>query len=36
MKKGAKVIVDNTFYSPIYQRPIEEGADIVLTQRPSI
>ncbi len=25
----AKVIVDNT-YSPIYQRPIEEGADIVL------
>ena len=29
-EKGAKVIVDNTFYSPIYQRPIEEGADIVL------
>ena len=28
--KGAKVVVDNTFYSPIYQRPIEEGADIVL------
>ena len=27
--KGAKVVVDNTFYSPIYQRPIEEGADIV-------
>ena len=27
---GAKVIVDNTFYSPIYQRPIEEGADVVL------
>ena len=23
-------VVDNTFYSPIYQRPIEEGADIVL------
>ena len=29
-EKRAKVIVDNTFYSPIYQRPIEEGADIVL------
>ena len=25
-----KVVVDNTFYSPIYQRPIEDGADIVL------
>lgn len=29
-EKGAKVVVDNTFYSPIYQRPIELGADIVL------
>ena len=28
--KGAKVVVDNTFYSPIYQRPIEDGVDIVL------
>ncbi len=28
--KGAKVIVDNTFYSPIYQNPIELGADIVV------
>ena len=28
--KGARVVVDNTFYSPIYQRPIEDGADIVL------
>ncbi len=28
--KGAKVIVDNTFYSPIYQNPIALGADIVL------
>ena len=28
--KGANVVVDNTFYSPIYQRPIEDGADIVL------
>ncbi|EKA15408.1 cystathionine gamma-synthase, partial [Streptococcus sp. GMD1S] len=28
--KGSKVVVDNTFYSPIYQRPIEDGADIVL------
>ncbi|MFC4651910.1 cystathionine gamma-synthase [Lactococcus nasutitermitis] len=29
-KNGAKVIVDNTFYTPIYQRPLELGADIVL------
>ena len=28
--KGTKVIVDNTFYTPIYQRPLENGADIVL------
>lgn len=28
--KGAKVVVDNTFYSPIYQRPLELGADLVL------
>ena len=28
--RGAAVIVDNTFYSPIYQRPLEDGADIVL------
>lgn len=28
--KGAKVLVDNTFYSPIYQRPLEQGADLVL------
>ncbi|MFC5630706.1 MULTISPECIES: cystathionine gamma-synthase [Streptococcus] len=27
---GAKVIVDNTFYSPIYQNPIPLGADIVV------
>lgn len=27
---GAIVIVDNTFYSPIYQNPIALGADIVL------
>lgn len=27
---GAKVIVDNTFYSPIYQNPIALGADIVI------
>lgn len=27
---SAKVIVDNTFYSPIYQQPIKDGADIVL------
>ena len=29
-EKGAKVIVDNTFYSPVYQNPIPLGADIVL------
>ncbi|HEM5988443.1 TPA: cystathionine gamma-synthase [Streptococcus suis] len=28
--KGAKVIVDNTFYSPIYQNPLMLGADVVL------
>ncbi|HEM6111652.1 TPA: cystathionine gamma-synthase [Streptococcus suis] len=28
--KGAKVIVDNTFYSPIYQNPLSLGADVVL------
>ena len=28
--KSAKVIVDNTFYSPIYQNPLELGADVVL------
>ncbi|MDQ0222189.1 cystathionine gamma-synthase [Streptococcus moroccensis] len=28
--KAAKVIVDNTFYSPIYQTPIKDGADVVL------
>ncbi|MTB64485.1 cystathionine gamma-synthase [Streptococcus sp. zg-86] len=27
---GAKFIVDNTFYSPIYQNPIPLGADVVL------
>ena len=29
-EKGAVVIVDNTFYSPIYQNPIPLGADIVV------
>ncbi|HEM3669548.1 TPA: cystathionine gamma-synthase [Streptococcus suis] len=28
--KGAKVIVDNTFYSPFYQNPLVLGADVVL------
>lgn len=28
--KGAKVIVDNTFYTPIYQNPLSLGADVVL------
>lgn len=27
---GAQVIVDNTFYSPIYQNPLVLGADVVL------
>jgi len=29
-KKGAKVVVDNTFMSPILQKPLKLGADIVL------
>ncbi|MBP2623367.1 cystathionine gamma-synthase [Streptococcus oricebi] len=29
-EQGAIVIVDNTFYSPIYQRPLSQGADLVL------
>ena len=28
-RKGALLIVDNTFASPIFQRPLESGADIV-------
>ncbi|MFC3927126.1 cystathionine gamma-synthase [Streptococcus caprae] len=28
--QGAKLIVDNTFYSPIYQKPITQGADLVV------
>lgn len=27
---GAKLAVDNTFMSPVYQRPLELGADIIL------
>ena len=27
---GAKLIVDNTFYSPVYQNPLPLGADVVL------
>ncbi|KXT75932.1 cystathionine gamma-synthase [Streptococcus sp. DD12] len=27
---GAKLVVDNTFYSPVYQTPIPLGADVVL------
>lgn len=27
---GAKVVVDNTFMSPVFQRPLELGADIVM------
>lgn len=29
-KRGVRMVVDNTFASPILQRPIEHGADIVL------
>jgi methionine-gamma-lyase len=29
-KAGAKVMIDNTFATPYYQRPIELGADIVV------
>ncbi|HET7521811.1 MAG TPA: methionine biosynthesis PLP-dependent protein [Bacillales bacterium] len=29
-KYGLLLIVDNTFYTPLLQRPIEEGADIVI------
>jgi cystathionine gamma-lyase/cystathionine beta-lyase/cystathionine gamma-lyase/homocysteine desulfhydrase len=29
-KAGARVVVDNTFMSPYFQRPIELGADIVV------
>ena len=29
-QRGATVIVDNTFYTPIYQQPIALGADIVV------
>jgi cystathionine gamma-lyase len=28
--KGARVVVDNTFASPVFQRPLELGADLVL------
>lgn len=29
-RRGAKLVVDNTFMSPYFQRPLELGADIVL------
>jgi cystathionine gamma-lyase/cystathionine beta-lyase/cystathionine gamma-lyase/homocysteine desulfhydrase len=29
-RRGAKLAVDNTFASPVFQRPIELGADVVL------
>ena len=29
-RAGAIVAVDNTFYTPIFQRPLESGADVVL------
>ena len=28
--KGARVVVDNTFLSPVWQRPIDLGADVVV------
>lgn len=27
---NAKVVVDNTFYTPVYQQPLKQGADVVL------
>ena len=30
MARGAKVVCDNTFMSPYFQRPIEHGVDIVV------
>lgn len=29
-EKEARVLVDNTFYSPVYQKPILDGADLVI------
>jgi cystathionine gamma-lyase len=29
-RKGAKLVVDNTFMTPYFQRPLELGADVVL------
>ena len=29
-RAGAIVVVDNTFYTPIFQRPLDLGADVVL------
>ena len=29
-KRGVEVVVDNTFMSPYFQRPIELGADMVM------
>src|SRR6187549_2642781 len=29
-KKGARLVVDNTFMSPFFQRPLSLGADIVV------
>lgn len=29
-QSGARVVVDNTFMSPVFQRPLELGADIVM------
>ena len=32
---GALLVVDNTFASPVNQRPLEHGADLWSTRRPS-
>ncbi len=29
-RRGARVVVDNTFATPVFQRPLEQGADLVL------
>ena len=35
-KNGAKLIVDNTFYSPIYQNQLRLGLILLFTQRQNI
>lgn len=34
-RHGAGVIVDNTFTTPVLAQPLRQGADLVVTRRPS-